>query len=31
LTTVNSRAIPLRLWQTQNQRLKELEKLLHKH
>ena len=25
LTKINSRAIPLRLWQIQNQRLKELE------
>jgi len=31
LTSINSQAIPLRLWQTQNQQLKELEKLLRKH
>jgi len=30
LTGINSRAIPLRLWQTQNQQLKELEELQHK-
>ena len=27
MTSINSRAIPLRLWQTQNQQLKELEEL----
>jgi len=31
LTSINSQAIPLRLWQTQNQQLKELEELLRKH
>ena len=31
MTSINSQAIPLRLWQTQNQQLKELEKLLRKH
>ena len=31
MTTINSRVIPLRLWQTQNQQLKKLEELLSKH
>ena len=26
LTTINSQVIPLRIWQTQNQQLRELEK-----
>ena len=30
LTTINSQAIPLRIWQTQNQQLKELEEFLSK-
>ena len=31
LTTINSRAIPQRLWQTLNQQLKKLEKFPNKH
>ena len=30
LTTINSQAIPLRIWQTQNQQLRELEEFLSK-
>jgi len=30
LTTLNSQAIPLRRWQTQNQQLRELEEFLNK-
>ena len=30
LTTINSQAIPLRIWQTQNQQLRELEEFLNK-
>ncbi len=30
LTTINSQVIPLRIWQTQNQQLKELEEYQNK-
>jgi hypothetical protein len=30
LTTINSQVIPLRIWQTQNQQLRELEEFLSK-
>ena len=30
MTTINSQAIPLRIWQTQNQQLRELEEFLSK-